>query len=85
MLWLFGNSRGIRQIAMSKAEAIQQMLLGKRVMHELFFSSNEWITMLDDSTILTEDGYTINMDTFWHIRPQKAFDCNWVEWKPIGL
>ena len=60
---------------MTKAEAIQAMLEGKRVTHK-YFTPEEWVSM-EDGMIVTEDGYNFDPDEFWMRRFGTIFDENW--------
>lgn len=61
---------------MTKQEAIAAMQKGNRVKHSLF-SSNEWMKMNEAGEYEFEDGYTMDVDTFWSIRDQEYWENNW--------
>ena len=52
---------------MTKQEAIQAMREGKKVTHR-WFSPNEWITIINNNTLLLEDGITISLERFFVYR-----------------
>ena len=70
---------------MTKDEAIKAMKFGAKVTHR-YFTDGEWITMEDNQTIITEEGYTISAALFWKDRTCKTFDTDWSIWgnKEIG-
>lgn len=63
-----------RFIEMTKAEAIEVMKKGFKVRHECF-SEDEWMTYVNNYTIMTEEGYHHNAEVFWKMdRNGKAWD-----------
>lgn len=64
---------------MTRREAIQAMKKGFKVTHD-YFSSNEYITMIDDK-IVTEEGYKFNTTEFWSYRTDEHWDTDWSYYK----
>jgi hypothetical protein len=60
---------------MHKQQAIQEMMLGKKVTHR-YFSPDEYITM-DKGLIYTEEGYSTTADLFWEDRQGKEWENDW--------
>lgn len=67
---------------MTKNQAIAAMLSGSKVTHS-YFSSDEWITMEGNLTIITEEGYSISVDEFWKYRQGEAWESGWSIWIDI--
>jgi hypothetical protein len=65
---------------MDKDEAIIAMQTGNRVTHR-FFTEDEWITMEDNQTIITEEGYRIFADEFWDHRKGIEWQSGWSLYK----
>ena len=61
---------------MDKAEAIQQMKLGKKLTHR-YFSDDEWVTIDKHGQILLEDGVTCSQYEFWNHRKQDWWNDGW--------
>lgn len=66
---------------MTKQEAIQLMKEGKKVTH-IYFSDNEWVTMLPDGRYTFEDNCICSAVGFWHDRQSTQFQTDWSEFKP---
>jgi len=60
---------------MTKQEAIQMMIKGKKVTHR-YFSPNEWITV-DKGKFLFEDGVKCSFNEFWADRRQQFWETDW--------
>jgi hypothetical protein len=60
----------------SKDEAIMIMKHGGKVTHE-YFSAGEWVTMKNNFTISTEEGYDVPADEFWYYRTNPNFLNGW--------
>lgn len=60
----------------SKEEAIMVMQHGGKVAHE-YFSTGEWITMNNNFTIVTEEGYELSANEFWKYRNNQNFEKGW--------
>jgi hypothetical protein len=60
----------------SKDEAIMIMKHGGKVTHE-YFTSEEWVTMKNNFTVVTEDGYEIPDHLFWNDRKNPGFEKGW--------
>lgn len=67
---------------MTKNEAIAAMLSGNKVTHR-YFSSDEWITMKGNNTIITEEGYRCYTIEFWKDRRGEAWESGWSIWESI--
>jgi hypothetical protein len=65
---------------MSKQEAIRNMTKGLKLAHT-YFLGYEWITMYEEGIIITDQGYIINANDFWHHRQVESFDYGWEIWK----
>lgn len=61
---------------MTKQEAIEEMKKGAKLKHRLF-TSNEWITMQGNLTIITEEGYRCPIGQFWFYRQGQEWDLDW--------
>jgi hypothetical protein len=62
-----------RFVEMTKNEAIEVMKRGFKVRHK-YFSEDEWMTYVNNYTIMTEEGYEHNAEMFWRM------DRNGKEW-----
>jgi hypothetical protein len=64
-------------MVMTKAEAIQAMIMGKKVTHK-YFSPDEWMTMeksfVEGWMIILEDGVKCKPEIFWSDRTQPFWD-----------
>lgn len=69
---------------MTKAEAIEEMLKGNKVTHRSF-TSNEWVTAINQSTYLFEDGVKCSEFEFWRYRGHINFDTDWELFKTNQL
>ncbi len=65
---------------MTKAEAEKEMLQGKKVTHT-FFLDHEWISMKDEDTIVTDDGFEVPKDEFWKHRVNYDWAYGYSIWK----
>lgn len=68
---------------MTKQEAIQAMKAGLSVTHQ-FFTPDEFISMPEDSTIETEEGYTVPLDEFFMFRPGPEWETGWRVYDPAA-
>ena len=64
---------------MTKSEAIQAMLEGKKVTHR-HFSSDEWATM-ENGKIVLEDGVKCSPIEFWRWRTDASYETDWSIWE----
>lgn len=64
---------------MTKQEAIEAMKAGAKLTHPSFMK-HEWITMEGNSTVITEEGYTISSVEFWKYRTHENFNRGWFIW-----
>jgi len=62
---------------MTKQDAIEAMLEGKKVRHANYFSDNEWVTALSPSVYLFEDGVKCDARMFWADRSGIGFESDW--------
>jgi len=63
---------------MTKDEAIQAMIEGKKVRHINLFLPHEWVSSESTGTIYEfEDGYLIDATTFWEDRMDVGWFKNW--------
>ncbi len=60
----------------TKDEAIMIMKHGGKVTHE-YFSPGEWVTMKNNFTVVTEEGYEISETEFWQYRSNPNFEKGW--------
>jgi len=65
---------------MNKNQAIKLMQLGAKVTHPSF-TKDEWATITDFNTILTEDGVKCSSKEWWSYRQYPAFDKDWSLWE----
>lgn len=63
---------------MNKAEALEEMKLGKKLTHN-YFSRDEWITAHPDGFIF-EDGNICTSDEFWNNRKGHDWELGWSIW-----
>jgi hypothetical protein len=61
---------------LTKDEAIEAMLKGKKVTH-LYFTDNEWTKLNGSFEIEFEDGVKINVDDFWKDRKMEGWQTGW--------
>lgn len=61
---------------MTKQEAIDAMLQGKKVTHE-HFTDNEWVKLNGHYEFEFEDGCRIICDTFWKDRKGERWEVGW--------
>lgn len=57
---------------LTREQAIQALLNGKRVTHNLF-SYNEWMKLAYGETIVFEDGAHLTIREFFHCRNEKEW------------
>jgi hypothetical protein len=71
-------------LELTKQEAIQAMLEGKKVTHQ-YFSEKEWVKMSTSGMYLFEDGYTCPSELFWQDRKGEGWQTGWYEFpEPIN-
>ena len=68
---------------MTKNEAIQAMKEGNKITHT-YFTTDEFIRMEKDWQIITEEGYTIGLDTFFGVRNDNLWEYGYEIWTPKG-
>ena len=61
---------------MTKDEAINAMKAGKKVAHRNF-SADEWIGMLGETMIVTEEDYRVDAKAFWQDRKEPSWQISW--------
>lgn len=83
----------MKNIALSKEQAIEAMKAGKKVAHR-YFSPHEWVKMegnfiinqdgyfkMEGDFIINQDGYSIPVEEFWKFRYRKEFLTDWYIWE----
>jgi len=52
------------------------MMAGKKLTHR-HFSDDEWVSMLDEETIILEDGVQCSPEEFWRFRQDESWKHDW--------
>ena len=60
---------------LSKSEAKEAMK--ENLVAHRFFSEGEYVYAFNDFAVFTEEGYSIDADTFWADRSGDAWDTDW--------
>jgi hypothetical protein len=61
---------------LTKSQAIQAMVEGKKVRHR-YFSPYEWMKMRSTTHFIFEDGVICTFDFFWQDRFGKDWETGW--------
>jgi hypothetical protein len=61
---------------MTKEEAIQEMIAGKKVTHR-HFTPEEWVTMGTYGQMVLEDGVECSPFEFWRWRTDESYETDW--------